>query len=67
MNAIVVKKLVECLLGLQINLIMDKLVVKEFIQEAMTVENLKQELQELLTDEQRIKTLQQAKNHRKRF
>jgi lipid-A-disaccharide synthase len=38
---------------------MDKLVVKEFIQEEMTVENLKQELHELLTDEQRIKTLKQ--------
>lgn len=37
-----------------VNLIMDKLVVKEFIQHEMTVENLKNELKQLLTDEQRI-------------
>ena len=37
---------------------MDKLVVKELIQEDMTVENLKNELHELLTDEQRRSQLQ---------
>ena len=35
-----------------VNLIMDKLVVKELIQDDMTVENLKHELQELLTNEE---------------
>jgi len=37
-----------------VNLIMDKLVVKELLQEALTVENLKTELTALLTDEKRI-------------
>ncbi|HET6765796.1 MAG TPA: lipid-A-disaccharide synthase [Chitinophagaceae bacterium] len=37
-----------------VNLIMDKLVVKELIQHDMNVKNLEQELQELLTNEQRI-------------
>lgn len=37
-----------------VNLIMNKLIVKEFIQHEMTVENLKNELNELLTNEQRI-------------
>ena len=37
-----------------VNLIMDKLVVKELIQHEMNVKNLQQELQELLTNEQRI-------------
>ena len=37
-----------------VNLIMDKLVVKELLQEALTVENLKTELTALLTDEERI-------------
>jgi lipid-A-disaccharide synthase len=37
-----------------VNLIMDKLVVKELIQNDLTVENLKQELQELLTNKERI-------------
>ena len=41
-----------------VNLIMDKLVVKELIQDDMTVENLKYELQELLTNEQRKTQLQ---------
>lgn len=40
-----------------VNLIMDKLVVKELIQDDLTVENLKRELQELLTDKERIATL----------
>ena len=41
-----------------VNLIMDKLVVKELIQDDMTVENLKHELQELLTNEERKVQLQ---------
>jgi lipid-A-disaccharide synthase len=36
-----------------VNLIMDKLVVKELIQDQLTPENLRQELQELLNDPQR--------------
>ncbi|HEX7903315.1 MAG TPA: lipid-A-disaccharide synthase [Chitinophagaceae bacterium] len=37
-----------------VNLIMDKLVVTELIQQEMTVDNLKKELQELLTNEKKI-------------
>jgi lipid-A-disaccharide synthase len=37
-----------------VNLIMDKLVVKELIQHNMNVRNLERELQDLLTNEQRI-------------
>jgi lipid-A-disaccharide synthase len=37
-----------------VNLIMDRLVVKELIQDELTVENLKYELNELLTDEERL-------------
>src|SRR6266496_799259 len=40
-----------------VNLIMDRLVVKELIQNDLTVENLKHELHELLTNETRIKDL----------
>jgi lipid-A-disaccharide synthase len=40
-----------------VNLIMDKLVVKEFIQDEMNVTNLKNELHELLTNEERIAEL----------
>jgi lipid-A-disaccharide synthase len=40
-----------------VNLIMDKLVVKELIQDEMNVENLKKELSELLNDEERKKQL----------
>lgn len=40
-----------------VNLIMDKEVVKELIQDELTVENLKQELKLLLTDEQKQKQL----------
>jgi lipid-A-disaccharide synthase len=36
-----------------VNLIMNKLVVKELIQKELTVENLKKELHELLTNETR--------------
>jgi len=41
-----------------VNLIMDKLVVKELIQNDLTPENLKKELQQLLTDNERIATIQ---------
>ncbi len=41
-----------------VNLIMDKLVVKELIQSNLTVANLQQELEELLNDENRKKQLQ---------
>ncbi|MBC7947622.1 MAG: lipid-A-disaccharide synthase [Chitinophagaceae bacterium] len=40
-----------------VNLIMDKLVVKEMIQERMTVENLKTELKDLLMNDERISEL----------
>ncbi|MFI5188571.1 MAG: lipid-A-disaccharide synthase [Chitinophagales bacterium] len=40
-----------------VNLIMDKPVVKELIQHDLTVDNLRYELHELLTDEQRIATI----------
>src|SRR6185436_18208929 len=40
-----------------VNLIMDKLIVKEFIQHEMNASNLKTELQELLTNDQRISQL----------
>jgi len=40
-----------------VNLIMDRLVVKELIQNELTTANLVKELQELLTDENRIATL----------
>jgi lipid-A-disaccharide synthase len=42
-----------------VNLIMDKLVVKELIQHEMTVENLKKELQALLSDTDKLAALQQ--------
>ncbi|MBX3240593.1 MAG: lipid-A-disaccharide synthase [Chitinophagaceae bacterium] len=42
-----------------VNLIMDKLVVKELIQNELTVENLVKELGQLLTDEERRKQLEQ--------
>ncbi|MEO6611910.1 MAG: lipid-A-disaccharide synthase [Chitinophagaceae bacterium] len=41
-----------------VNLIMDKLVVKELIQNDLTVENLRQELEALLTDENKKQQLQ---------
>ena len=52
------KRLVKVKYISLVNLIMDKLVVKELIQDDMTVENLKQELQELLTNEDRKAELQ---------
>jgi len=51
------KRLVNVKFISLVNLIMDKLVVKELIQNDLTVENLKRELTELLTDEKRIATL----------
>ena len=41
-----------------VNLIMDKLVVKELIQNDLTVENAKKELEELLTNQQNIARLE---------
>jgi lipid-A-disaccharide synthase len=52
------KRLVKVKYISLVNLIMDKLVVSELIQDQMTVENLKQELQELLTNENRKLQLQ---------
>jgi lipid-A-disaccharide synthase len=52
------KRLVKVKYISLVNLIMDKLVVKELIQDDMTVENLKHGLQELLTNEQRRAELQ---------
>jgi lipid-A-disaccharide synthase len=48
------KRLVKIKYISLVNLIMDKLVVKELIQNELTVENLRKELQQLLTDGQRI-------------
>jgi lipid-A-disaccharide synthase len=48
------KRLVKVKYISLVNLIMDKLVVKELLQEKLTVENLKNELYELLTNEERI-------------
>jgi len=47
------KRLVKVKYISLVNLIMDKLVVKELIQDNMTEENLKKELHELLTNDQR--------------
>lgn len=52
------KRLVKVKFISLVNLIMDKLVVKELIQDDMTVENLQHELQELLTNETRKTELQ---------
>jgi lipid-A-disaccharide synthase len=51
------KRLVKVKYISLVNLIMDKLVVKELIQDDLTVKNLQQELNELLTDETRIASL----------
>lgn len=48
------KRLVKVKYISLVNLIMDKSVVKELIQNDLTVENLQHELKELLTNEQRI-------------
>ncbi|MGZ8550833.1 MAG: lipid-A-disaccharide synthase, partial [Chitinophagaceae bacterium] len=52
------KRLVKVKYISLVNLIMDKLVVKDLIQDEMTAENLRQELQELLTNETRKAALQ---------
>ncbi len=51
------KRLVKVKFIALVNLIMDKPVVKEFIQNDLTAENLKHELHELLTNETRISLL----------
>jgi len=51
------KRLVKVKYISLVNLIMDKLVVKELIQHDMNVKNLEHELQELLTNEKRIAQL----------
>jgi lipid-A-disaccharide synthase len=51
------KRLVKVKYISLVNLIMDKLVVKELIQQEMNVNNLEHELHELLTNEQRISQL----------
>ena len=53
------KRLVKVKYISLVNLIMDKLVVKELIQDDLTVENLQRELQAILTDEKRKKQLQE--------
>jgi lipid-A-disaccharide synthase len=61
------KRLVKVKYISLVNLIMDKLVVKELIQQDLTVENLKHELQELLTNEVRISQLQKDYSELKRI
>ena len=51
------KRLVKVKFISLVNLIMDKLVVKELIQHDMNVKNLERELNELLTDATRISQL----------
>lgn len=51
------KRLVKVKFISLVNLIMDKLVVKEFIQHEMNVKNLEYELRQLLTNETRIAEL----------
>jgi lipid-A-disaccharide synthase len=50
-----------------VNLIMNKLVVKELIQQDLTVENLKHELHELLTNESRIAEMKKEYRELKRI
>jgi lipid-A-disaccharide synthase len=52
------KRLVKVKYISLVNLIMDKLVVKELIQDELTATNLKKELDEILTNENRKKELQ---------
>ncbi|TMI64342.1 MAG: lipid-A-disaccharide synthase [Bacteroidetes bacterium] len=51
----IAKRLIKVKYISLVNLIMDKPVVKELIQDELTPENLKHELQELLSNEERIK------------
>jgi lipid-A-disaccharide synthase len=53
----IAKRLIKIKYISLVNLIMDKLVVKELIQDALTAPNLVKELQELLTNENRKKEL----------
>jgi lipid-A-disaccharide synthase len=53
----IAKRLIKVKYISLVNLIMDKLVVKELIQDEMNVENLKKELSELLNNEARKKQL----------
>lgn len=53
----IAKRLIKVKYISLVNLIMDKLVVKELIQDEMNVENLKKELNELLNNEARKKQL----------
>ncbi len=53
----IAKRLIKVKYISLVNLIMDKLVVKELIQDDMNVENLKRELQDLLSNETRIATI----------
>lgn len=55
----IAKRLVKIKYISLVNLIMDKLVVKELIQNELTTANLVTELHELLTDADRIQTLQE--------
>jgi lipid-A-disaccharide synthase len=50
-----------------VNLIMDRLVVKELIQNDLTVENLQHELHELLTNEDRIGKMKKDYSQLKRI
>ncbi|MCX6315799.1 MAG: lipid-A-disaccharide synthase [Bacteroidetes bacterium] len=52
------KRLVDVKYISLVNLIMDRLVVTELIQDDLTVDNLKKELHELLTNEERIRKIQ---------
>ena len=61
------KRLVKVKYISLVNLIMDKLVVKELIQHDLTVENLKQELDELLTNEKRINEIKKNYEELKRI
>lgn len=56
------KRLVKVKYIALVNLIMDKLVVKELIQEKLTAENLKNELENLLTNNSREEQLQHDYN-----
>lgn len=61
------KRLVKVKYISLVNLIMDKLVVKELIQNNLTVENLKKELEELLDNENRKEQLQKNYTDLKRI
>ena len=53
----IAKRLIKVKYISLVNLIMDRLVVKELIQDELNVENLKRELNALLTDEGRLSVL----------